>query len=92
MARQGVFNVPEIETPIDATSLVQNLTSIENGVNFTMEVLVEYQTVTGSYNISAKFCRPDNGFGKIPVVQVLSHGIGSVLWYLFARGRLVTFS
>jgi hypothetical protein len=70
--------VPEIMSPIDATRLVQNITSIMNGSNYTMEALVDYQTVTGSYNISAKFCRPDKESGTKPVVQVLSHGIGLV--------------
>jgi hypothetical protein len=77
MARQGVFNVPEITTPVDATTFIQTFTSISNGTNYTMEALLDYQDVTGSYNISAKFCRPDNDFGTKPVVQVLSHGIGS---------------
>lgn len=76
MARQGVFNVPEIASPVDVTSLIQSYVSIQNGTNYTQEVLLDYQTVTGSYNISAKFCRPDSGSGVKPVVQVLSHGIG----------------
>jgi hypothetical protein len=76
MARQGVFNVPEINLPVDATSFIQSMTSIANGTNYTMETLLGYQTVTGSYNISAKFCRPDKESGSKPVVQVLSHGIG----------------
>lgn len=78
MARQGVFDVPEITSPVDVTSLIQGYVSIENGTNYTQEVLRDYQTVTGSYNICAKFCRPDDEFGVKPVVQVLSHGIGSV--------------
>ena len=76
MARQGNFNVPEITSPTDVTSLIQRYTSIANGTNYTMEALLDYQTITGSYNISAKFCRPDNESGIKPVVQVLSHGIG----------------
>ena len=78
MSRQGVFNVPEIESPIDVTSFIQKLTSISNGTNYTMEALLDYQTITGSYNISAKFCRPDDESTEKPVVQVLSHGIGLV--------------
>ena len=56
MASQGIFNVPEIMSPVDAISLIQSFTSIENGTNYTMEALVDYQTVTDMYNISAKFC------------------------------------
>jgi hypothetical protein len=76
MARQGNFNVPEITSPIDVTSLIQSYTSIQNGTNYTIEALLDYQTISGSYNISAKFCRPDYESGTKPVVQVLSHGIG----------------
>lgn len=57
---------------------MQRITSIENGVNYSSEALVDYQTVTGTYNISAKFCQPDNEHGEKRVVQVLTHGIGSV--------------
>jgi hypothetical protein len=79
MARQGVFNVPEILSPVDATAFIQSFASIANGTNYTEEALVDYQTVTGSYDISAKFCQPDIESSIKPVVQVLSHGIGSVL-------------
>ncbi|KAF2260400.1 alpha/beta-hydrolase [Lojkania enalia] len=34
-----------------------------------------YQTLAGDYSISAKFCRPDNGYNG-NVIQLLSHGIG----------------
>jgi hypothetical protein len=42
-------------SPVDATSLIQNFTSIASGTNYTQEALLDYQTITGSYKISAKF-------------------------------------
>jgi hypothetical protein len=89
MARQGVFNVPEIMWPVDATSFIQSIASIVNGTNYTMETLLRYQTVTGSYNISAKFCRPDRESGSKAVIQVLSHGIGLVNCFPLASKSFV---
>lgn len=75
-ARQGMFNVPNITTDQDVTQFFQNYSSIMGGTNYTAEVLTGYQTVTGTYNISAKFCTPDVMNSTKPVVQVLTHGIG----------------
>ncbi|GAB7347321.1 hypothetical protein MBLNU459_g3399t1 [Dothideomycetes sp. NU459] len=72
-ARQAVFDVPAIESNYDATRFSLNFTN--QGQNFTNISTTGYQTVRGSYNISAKFCRPDNVTTN-PTVQVLSHGIG----------------
>lgn len=72
-ARQGTFNIPELQGNLDATSFAQKLTS--NAGNFTNDALTGYQTVTGTYNISATFCSPDNNASD-SAVQVLSHGIG----------------
>lgn len=72
-ARQAIFNVQTIESNYDATRFSLNFTN--QGQNFTNVSTVGYQTVTGTYNISAKFCRPDN-MTTNPTVQVLSHGIG----------------
>lgn len=73
-ARNGVFNLPTLETNFDATTFAQNFTRI--GANFTEESLLDYATVTGTYEISAQFCRPDNATDKNPTVQFLTHGIG----------------
>lgn len=59
---------------LDATHFALNFT--KNGANFTQDALIGYQTVTGAYNISAKYCRPENDTSSDPTVQVLSHGIG----------------
>lgn len=74
MARQGVFDVPEIASNLDATIFALNFT--KQGTNFTDIALRGYQTVTGQYNISAKYCKPDNVTSSNPTVQVLTHGIG----------------
>lgn len=73
-ARNGVFNLPTLQGNADATTFAQNLTSIRG--NFTKEVLLDYATVSGTYNISAKFCKPDVENGTNPTVQVLTHGLG----------------
>ena len=73
-ARNGVFNIPTLRGNEDATRFAQNLTSIR--VNFTEEALLDYATVTGIYEISAKFCKPDTENGTDPTVQILTHGLG----------------
>ncbi|KAI4093540.1 MAG: hypothetical protein LQ344_002766 [Seirophora lacunosa] len=73
-ARNGVFNIPTLRGNADATTFAQNLTSIRG--NFTEEALLDYATVSGAYNISAKFCKPDMENGANPTVQVLTHGLG----------------
>ena len=73
-ARQGVFNVPTLQVNLDATVFSQNFTSIK--ANFTEQALTGYATITGEYNISAKFCKPNVMYGTEPTVQVLTHGIG----------------
>ncbi|KAL1961579.1 hypothetical protein VTN77DRAFT_1431 [Rasamsonia byssochlamydoides] len=73
-ARNGVFNVEQPQSNTDVTQFALNTTSIK--WNFTEEALTGYQTVTGTYNISVKFCQPDNFDFKNGVIQVLTHGIG----------------
>ncbi|KAF2658539.1 alpha/beta-hydrolase [Lophiostoma macrostomum CBS 122681] len=72
-ARQGKFLEIPLEGNLDATTFSQLLT--QNGANYTATLLQGYQTLQGSYNISAKYCIPDNEKPG-PIVQVLSHGIG----------------
>ncbi|KAI9664983.1 MAG: hypothetical protein M1821_006431 [Bathelium mastoideum] len=73
-ARQGTFNIPQLQSNLDATKFAQDSTS--NQGNLTEEALTGYQTITGTYNISATFCAPDSNASNT-TVQVLSHGIGS---------------
>lgn len=39
-------------------------------------VATGYVNITGTYNISARFCTPKNGGDKAQIVQILTHGVG----------------
>ena len=73
-ARNGIFNVPTLLDNDDATTFTANFT--KPGGNFSNEVLLGYQTISNTYDISVKFCQPDAGGGPDPTVQFLTHGIG----------------
>lgn len=73
-ARNGIFNVPTLLDNDDATTFIANFT--KPGGNFSNEVLLGYQTISKTYDISVKFCQPDTGCGSDPTVQFLTHGIG----------------
>ena len=74
LARNGVFNVPTLRNNHDATTFFTNFTNPAG--NFSNEVLLGYQTIEHTYDISVKFCRPNAGYGPDPTVQFLTHGIG----------------
>ena len=73
-ARTAVFDVANVQTNLDATTFIQNLT--RPGQNFTEIVLSGYTTTSGIYNISTQFCTPNASNVTDPTVQVLTHGIG----------------
>jgi hypothetical protein len=73
-ARQAIFDVPTLESNLDAVKFSLDFTNI--GMNYTDTVTTGFQTVTGSYNISAKYCKPQGDNKANPTVQVLTHGIG----------------
>ncbi|KAI4745867.1 alpha/beta-hydrolase [Aureobasidium sp. EXF-12298] len=73
-ARQAIFDVPTLESNLDAVKFSLDFTNI--GMNYTDVVTTGFQTVTGSYNISAKYCKPQGDNKANPTVQVLTHGIG----------------
>ncbi|KAI9808812.1 MAG: hypothetical protein M1827_007187 [Pycnora praestabilis] len=75
-ARNGIFNLSVPQNNMEATIFTQNFTSIMGGGNLTESSLLGYNTTTGTFNISAKFCTPNNGSGSNPTVQFLTHGIG----------------
>ncbi|KAF2810169.1 uncharacterized protein BDZ99DRAFT_520255 [Mytilinidion resinicola] len=75
-AKNFMYSVPVFTSNQDAATFTQNYTNAKYGGKYPMAALLGYQTVEGSYNISAKFCTPDVMNGSQPVIQVLTHGIG----------------
>lgn len=78
-ARNGVFGKVMVpQTNLEVTNLTLRLA--RQGHNFTNEGLTGYDTVSGTYRISTQYCVPDKepsyGYGKTPVLQILTHGIG----------------
>jgi hypothetical protein len=71
-ARQGVFpNIPA-ESNLEVTAFAQEFS--QQGRNYSATILQGYATVQGKYEISAKYCQPENTNGS--TIQLLSHGIG----------------
>ena len=73
-ARTAVYDIATLQTNIDATTFIQNLT--RQGQNFSEIVLSGYATTSGIYNISTQFCAPSASNVTDPTVQILTHGIG----------------
>lgn len=73
-ARNGIFNVPPLRDNQDVTTFFANFT--KPGGNFSNEIILGYQTINKTYDISVKFCRPDTGYGRNSSLQFLTHGIG----------------
>lgn len=71
-SRQGLFKKVPVEDNLDVGAFAIRFNVFQK--NYTAELLEGYQTLVGSYNISAQYCRPDGGSGR--VIQVLTHGIG----------------
>ncbi|KAA8614580.1 MhpC hydrolase or acyltransferase alpha beta hydrolase superfamily [Pyrenophora tritici-repentis] len=71
-SRQGIFKPVPAEGNIDIASFVAKFNRV--GINYTQELLQNYQTLKGSYNISARYCKPHHGSSD--TIQLLSHGIG----------------
>lgn len=73
-ARQGKFNIKVPATNLEATTFALNQT--KQGSNSTQVALAGYDTVSGDYKISAKYCSPNGAAVSPPTVQILTHGIG----------------
>ncbi|KAK3064732.1 hypothetical protein LTS18_004469 [Coniosporium uncinatum] len=73
-ARNGLFDQSALTpvTNIDVTNFILNL--VQQGENYTANVLQGYQTVSGTYDLATTYCAPDSGAPN--VVQLLTHGIG----------------
>lgn len=61
-ARNRVLDVVTLRDNHHATVFFVNLTNPRG--NFSNEVLLGYQTIRKTYDISVKFCRPDTGYGQ----------------------------
>ena len=71
-SRQGQFKKVPVESNLDVGAFATRFNQYQK--NYTATLLEGYQTLNGSYKISATYCTPDSGSnGKI---QLLSHGIG----------------
>jgi hypothetical protein len=71
-SRQGQFKEVPVEGNLDTGAFATRFNEYQT--NYTATLLQGYQTLKGSYKISAQYCKPDKGSsGKI---QLLSHGIG----------------
>ena len=73
-ARTAVFNIANLQTNLDATAFIQNLTRL--GQNFSEIALSGYTTTSGIYNISTQFCAPSASNVTDATVQLLTHGVG----------------
>ncbi|CAG8364516.1 unnamed protein product [Penicillium salamii] len=86
-ARNGNFS--GLKTPMtnmDATMF--SLESTRQGGNGTEKVLTGYNTVSGRYNISGRYCVPNDISDSDPTLQILTHGIGfdKTYWDISFKG------
>lgn len=83
-SRQGQFQEVPVENNLDVGAFATRFNEYQK--NYTATLLQGYQTLQGSYNISAQYCHPDSGNKSI--IQVLTHGIGfDKTWVSPNRGR-----
>lgn len=74
-ARNAVFDVSTPQTNIQVTDFILNLS--QQGHNYTDDVLKDYATVSGTYNLAATYCAPSQGGGGASkTLQILTHGVG----------------
>ena len=73
-ARLAKFDIVVPSTNVEAIEFALNAT--KQGSNFTQVALKGYDTKTGDYKISAKFCSPSIAPASPPTIQLLTHGIG----------------
>lgn len=71
-SRQGQFQKVPVENNLDVSAFATRFNEYQK--NYTATLLQGYQTLQGSYKISAQYCHPDSGSKGI--IQVLTHGIG----------------
>lgn len=70
--RNGVFDQAIPHNEIEITNYVLN--QLQQGVNYTQQILKGYATVSQHFSIAATYCEPDSG--PSTALQILTHGIG----------------
>ena len=71
-SRQGLFKAVPVENNLDVGGFATRFNEYQK--NYTATLLEGYQTLQGSYEISAQYCCPDSGSSG--TIQLLTHGIG----------------
>lgn len=71
-SRQGIFKEVPVEGNLDVGAFATRYNQFS--FNYSAELFTGFQTLQKSIEISAQYCKPDNGSNG--VVQVLTHGIG----------------
>lgn len=71
-SRQGQFKEVPVETNLEVGAFATRFNEFQK--NYTATLLEGYQTLKGSYKISAQYCHPDSGSSG--TIQLLTHGIG----------------
>jgi hypothetical protein len=71
-SRQGQFKEVPVDNNLDVGGFATRFNRFQ--VNYTTTLLEGYQTLQGSYEISAQYCKPDGGSSG--TIQLLTHGIG----------------
>jgi hypothetical protein len=71
-SRQGQFKKIPVESNLDVGAFATKFNQFQ--LNYTAALLEGYQTLKGSYEISAQYCKPDSG--STGNIQLLTHGIG----------------
>ncbi|KAI9902422.1 hypothetical protein N3K66_001774 [Trichothecium roseum] len=71
-ARSAILDLPVLTTEAEVTEFHLNLA--QQGNNLTGRLLKGYKDVSGSYNIRATYCEPEDGPGE--TLQIMTHGIG----------------
>ncbi|PVH93606.1 hypothetical protein DM02DRAFT_721660 [Periconia macrospinosa] len=71
-SRQGLFKKFPILSNFETQAFSQDFT--RRAHNLTQELLEDYRTLEGDFNISARYCRPEVAASS--TIQLLTHGIG----------------
>lgn len=71
-SRQGQFSEIPVETNLEVGAFAIRFSEFQG--NYSDALFEDFQTLQGSYKISAQYCKPDTGSSG--TIQLLTHGIG----------------